>query len=123
MTTITTSALLLSMLFAQVAASGDDHGAEAASYEWGGTFDTPDSKYAWTMQIVDGDWADPAMKLAVFSTSDSSTITDAQKSMAQVSNPSVFHCASKPLSQAPPARKRSRARRRKCWRATARSTP
>jgi len=41
---------------------GDEHGA----WEWAGTFDTPDQFYMWTAQKVDGDYADPKMKLVVF---------------------------------------------------------
>lgn len=41
----------------------------AEEFEWGGTFDVPDTDYAWTMQIVDGEWADPSMKLAILPTS------------------------------------------------------
>eukprot|EP00440_Ansanella_granifera_P038760 gb/GFBE01042058.1/.p1 GENE.gb/GFBE01042058.1/~~gb/GFBE01042058.1/.p1 ORF type:complete len:485 (+),score=119.97 gb/GFBE01042058.1/:1-1455(+) len=34
-----------------------------AEYEWAGIFDTPDSVYMWTAQKVEGEYADPAMKL------------------------------------------------------------
>eukprot|EP00441_Pelagodinium_beii_P009105 CAMPEP_0197704732 /NCGR_PEP_ID=MMETSP1338-20131121/126082_1 /TAXON_ID=43686 ORGANISM="Pelagodinium beii, Strain RCC1491" /NCGR_SAMPLE_ID=MMETSP1338 /ASSEMBLY_ACC=CAM_ASM_000754 /LENGTH=558 /DNA_ID=CAMNT_0043288635 /DNA_START=47 /DNA_END=1723 /DNA_ORIENTATION=+ len=36
------------------------HGKE---YEWAGIFETPENHYMWTAQKVDGDYADPAMKL------------------------------------------------------------
>ena len=38
----------------------------AYAFEWGGSFDTPDSSYKWVAQAVDGAYADPAMKLALF---------------------------------------------------------
>ena len=51
------------------AASGDDEHGEHA-FEWAGSFHTPITSgtarnYAWTMQIVDTEWADPTMDLVV----------------------------------------------------------
>ena len=46
--------VLLPLLLAHVvAASGDEEHA----FEWAGSFETPAADYAWTMQIVDGAWA------------------------------------------------------------------
>ena len=50
-------------------ASGDDEHGEHA-FEWAGSFHTPITSgtarnYAWTMQVVDTEWADPTMDLVV----------------------------------------------------------
>ena len=55
------TATLSVLLFVQSAIAADE-------FEWGGTFDVPETDYAWTMQIVDGEWADPSMKLAILPT-------------------------------------------------------
>ena len=40
-----------------------------ASYEWAGIFATPDDSYTWIAQKVNGDYADPTMKLVAVSAS------------------------------------------------------
>ena len=49
------------------------------AFEWGGTFDTPDDSYKWVAQAVDGAYADPSMKLVIFSVD----ATDASDVMAK----------------------------------------
>jgi hypothetical protein len=39
----------------------------SAVYEWGGVFSTPSDAYKWVSQAVNGAYADPEMKLVVFS--------------------------------------------------------
>merc|ERR1740127_22000 len=40
-------------------------------FEWGGVFNTPDNSYKWVAQAVDGAYADPAMKLVLYSSTES----------------------------------------------------
>ena len=43
---------------------GHDHGGgSAAAYEWAGIFSTPMSSATWLAQKVDGDYADPTMRM------------------------------------------------------------
>eukprot|EP00592_Proboscia_alata_P006184 CAMPEP_0194357130 /NCGR_PEP_ID=MMETSP0174-20130528/4658_1 /TAXON_ID=216777 /ORGANISM="Proboscia alata, Strain PI-D3" /LENGTH=383 /DNA_ID=CAMNT_0039127023 /DNA_START=407 /DNA_END=1558 /DNA_ORIENTATION=- len=46
--------------------SGHDHGDGA--FEWAGVFKVNDSTHKWSMQKVDGAYADPTMRLVLFST-------------------------------------------------------
>jgi ABC-type Zn uptake system ZnuABC Zn-binding protein ZnuA len=45
------------------------HGGEHA-FEWAGAFDLPAGKYTWTFAKVEGDYADPAMKMVFVSSAD-----------------------------------------------------
>jgi len=38
----------------------------SVEYEWGGAFQTPSDAYKWVSQAVDGEYADPEMKLVIF---------------------------------------------------------
>ena len=60
-------AALVASIFAVAAASGDhdDHGSEP--FEWAGIFATPNPVYFWQAEKVDGAYADPAMRIALFS--------------------------------------------------------
>ena len=49
-------------------AGHSDHGAEA--FEWAGTFDLPKGNYTWTFAKVDGEYADPAMKMVIIQSGD-----------------------------------------------------
>ena len=107
--TSSTAALLLPLLFAvqgAAASAGDGHGE--LPYEWGGTFETPGTDYAWTMQIKKGAWADPSMKLAVLATTGTAASDlEAQKGTADVRvlptlRPFAALALLKPLSPAPP---------------------
>ena len=44
----------------------------AKEYEWAGIFETPGNSYMWTAQKVNGEYADPAMKLVALPATDSS---------------------------------------------------
>ena len=45
-----------------------DHGAE--SFEWAGTFDLPEGNYKWSFAKVNGEYADPAMKMVILKSGD-----------------------------------------------------
>ena len=45
-----------------------DHGGEA--FEWAGTFDLEAGKYTWSFAKVDGEYADPAMKMVILASAD-----------------------------------------------------
>ena len=47
---------------------GDSHGEGA--FEWAGVFDLPAGKYKWSFAKVDGDYADPAMKMVILNSGD-----------------------------------------------------
>ena len=49
---------------------GDDHSANGAAYEWAGVFETSASSLTWLMQKVDGEYADPTMRLVLFKTNE-----------------------------------------------------
>ena len=42
-------------------------------FEWGGSFETPDASYKWVSQAVNGAYADPEMKMVLFSLDESDT--------------------------------------------------
>ena len=44
---------------------GHDHGGGGGAFEWSGIFDTPNDKYIWSAQAVEGAYADPEMKMVV----------------------------------------------------------
>ncbi|WP_320663906.1 metal ABC transporter solute-binding protein, Zn/Mn family [Prochlorococcus sp. MIT 1223] len=46
----------------------DDHGAEA--FEWAGVFELLPGTYKWSFAKVDGDYADPAMKMVILKSGD-----------------------------------------------------
>jgi zinc/manganese transport system substrate-binding protein len=48
---------------------GEEHGEHA--FEWAGVFDLAPGEYTWTSARVDGEYADPAMKMVVLETDDS----------------------------------------------------
>jgi len=77
--------MVVGMLFVggctETATDDHDHGDEDAhtheggtvfAYEWAGVFEMPKGEYSWTMQKVDGKFADPAMKLLIMKTSEAS---------------------------------------------------
>ena len=47
-----------------------DHHGGAYAFEWAGAFDLPAGKYVWTFAKVDGEYADPAMKMVFVSSAD-----------------------------------------------------
>ena len=47
----------------------DDHDGEGHEFEWAGVFKLPAGDYTWTFAKVDGDYADPMMKMVFLPTS------------------------------------------------------
>ncbi|MBJ29412.1 MAG: hypothetical protein CMB61_05070, partial [Euryarchaeota archaeon] len=47
----------------------DHHGHGAGAFEWAGVFEVSDNSHAWSMQKVDGAYADPSMRIVIFPTS------------------------------------------------------
>ena len=47
----------------------DHHGHGAGAFEWAGVFEVSDNSHTWSMQKVEGDYADPSMRIVVFPTS------------------------------------------------------
>ena len=45
------------------------HGHGAGAFEWAGVFEVSDNSHTWSMQKVEGDYADPSMRIVVFPTS------------------------------------------------------
>ena len=45
-----------------------EHGAEG--FEWAGTFDLKEGSYKWSFAKVDGEYADPAMKMVILESDD-----------------------------------------------------
>ena len=45
------------------------HGHGAGAFEWAGVFEVSDNSHTWSMQKVDGAYADPSMRIVVFPTS------------------------------------------------------
>ena len=48
----------------------DDHGHGAHAFEWAGLFELKAGTYKWSFAKVDGDYADPAMKMVILSAHD-----------------------------------------------------
>ena len=74
-----------------------------APYEWGGVFSTPSSAYTWVSQAVDGEYADPQMKLVVFALDAAEGIADKAPSVATLmagSCPAVYTQGSIPTPTA-----------------------
>ena len=46
----------------------DHHGHGAGAFEWAGVFPVSDASHTWSMQKVDGEYADPSMRIVIFST-------------------------------------------------------
>ena len=45
------------------------HGHGAGAFEWAGVFEISDNSHTWSMQKVDGGYADPLMRIVIFPTS------------------------------------------------------
>ena len=48
----------------------DDHGHGEHAFEWAGVFDLPAGSYNWTFAKVNGDYADPAMRMVILKSGD-----------------------------------------------------
>ena len=72
-------------------AGHDDHGAE--SFEWAGTFDLSQGNYKWSFAKVNGEYADPAMKMVILQSGDiekseeiASNLLDSDQSINKFNN-------------------------------------
>ena len=61
----------------------DDHGHGAHAFEWAGLFDLEAGTYKWSFAKVDGDYADPAMKMVVLNASDIEAVEDAAEELLE----------------------------------------
>ena len=61
----------------------DDHGHGAHAFEWAGLFDLDAGTYIWSFAKVDGDYADPAMKMVVLRASDIEAVEEAAEELLE----------------------------------------
>ncbi len=64
-----------------------EHGAEG--FEWAGTFDLKEGSYKWSFAKVDGEYADPAMKMVILKSGDIEESEDLAKELLE-SNDSIY---------------------------------
>jgi zinc/manganese transport system substrate-binding protein len=62
---------------------GDEHGHGAHAFEWAGLFDLKAGTYQWSFAKVDGDYADPAMKMVVLAASDIEAVDEAAEGLLE----------------------------------------
>lgn len=60
---------------------GDEHGGHA--FEWGGLFDLKAGTYNWSFAKVDGDYADPAMRMVVLAAEDIEAVEEDAEDMLE----------------------------------------
>lgn len=61
----------------------DHHGHGAHAFEWAGLFDLKAGTYSWSFAKVDGDYADPAMKMAILSADDIEAVEEAAEELLE----------------------------------------
>ncbi|MEM9603447.1 MAG: zinc ABC transporter substrate-binding protein [Pseudomonadota bacterium] len=61
----------------------DDHGHGAHAFEWAGLFELSPGTYTWSFAKVDGDYADPAMKLVMLSGEDIEAVEEAAEELLE----------------------------------------
>ena len=64
-----------------------EHGAEG--FEWAGTFDLEEGSYKWSFAKVDGEYADPAMKMVILKSGDIEESEDLAKELLE-SDDSIY---------------------------------
>ena len=64
-----------------------EHGAEG--FEWAGTFDLKEGSYKWSFAKVDGEYADPAMKMVILKSGDIEESEDLAKELLE-SDDSIY---------------------------------
>ena len=62
---------------------GDEHGHGAHAFEWAGLFDLKAGTYQWSFAKVDGDYADPAMKMVMLAASDIEAVEEAAEGLLE----------------------------------------
>ena len=61
----------------------DDHGHAAHAFEWAGLFELKAGTYKWSFAKVDGDYADPAMKMVILSAHDLEEVEEAAEKLLE----------------------------------------
>lgn len=61
----------------------DEHAHGAHAFEWAGLFDLKAGTYAWSFAKVDGDYADPAMKMVILSADDIEAVEEAAEELLE----------------------------------------
>ena len=61
----------------------DDHGHAAHAFEWAGLFELKAGTYKWSFAKVDGDYADPAMKMVILSAHDIEEVEEAAEKLLE----------------------------------------
>ncbi|MEM9369711.1 MAG: zinc ABC transporter substrate-binding protein [Pseudomonadota bacterium] len=61
----------------------DDHGHGDHAFEWAGLFDLQPGTYDWSFAKVDGDYADPAMKMVIMSADDIEAVEEAAEELLE----------------------------------------
>ena len=61
----------------------DDHGHGAHAFEWAGLFELKAGTYKWSFAKVDGDYADPAMKMVILSAHDIEEVEEAAEKLLE----------------------------------------
>ena len=61
----------------------DDHGHGAHAFEWAGLFELKAGTYKWSFAKVDGDYADPAMKMVILSAHDLEEVEEAAEKLLE----------------------------------------
>ena len=63
-----------------------DHGEEGHAFEWAGVFDVAAGTYTWSFAKVDGDYADPAMKMIILESDDIESSEELAESLLESDN-------------------------------------
>jgi len=60
-----------------------DHGHGEHAFEWAGLFDLEPGTYSWSFAQVDGDYADPAMRMVILAADDIEAVEEAAEGLLQ----------------------------------------
>jgi len=61
----------------------DEHGHDEHAFEWAGLFELKAGTYNWSFAKVDGDYADPAMKMVILSAADIETVEETAEGLLE----------------------------------------
>jgi len=64
-------------------AHDDHHGHGDQAFEWGGLFELEAGTYSWSFAKVDGDYADPAMRMAILAADEIEAVEEAAEAMLE----------------------------------------
>ncbi|MEM0989443.1 MAG: zinc ABC transporter substrate-binding protein [Pseudomonadota bacterium] len=62
---------------------GHGHGEGGHAFEWAGLFDLQPGTYSWSFAKVDGDYADPAMRMVILAASDIEAVEEAAEELLE----------------------------------------